>query len=110
MEKQSKLLVRGDQTRTTNRRLFVLLEVVIDKAEHQRGLVPGERIASAHDSTGGGTSRGGHHTFPTAASPRSTSFTLLLGLGAAPFESAMLPRISVDRSFGEVQLSNDLGA
>lgn len=30
------------------------------------------------------------HTFPTAASPRSTSFTLLLGLGAfAPVESAM---------------------
>ena len=31
-----------------------------------------------------------HHTFPTAASPRSTSFTLLLGFGAAPVESAIL--------------------
>jgi hypothetical protein len=29
-------------------------------------------------------------TFPTAASPSRTSFTLLLGFGAAPVDSAML--------------------
>lgn len=40
--------------------------------------------------TPGGEERKKHHTFPTAASPRSTSFTLLLGFGAAPVESAIL--------------------
>ena len=32
------------------------------------------------------------HTFPTAASPRRTSLTLLLGLGGAAAESAIVVR------------------
>lgn len=32
-------------------------------------------------------------TFPTAASPSRTSFTLLLGFGATAVESAMLLRV-----------------
>jgi len=47
-------------------------------------------------------------TFPTAASPRRTSFTLLLGLGA--FESAIVPvdnsgkcLLNIDR----IQLNNE---
>jgi hypothetical protein len=56
---------------------LVLLEVVVDEAHYERGLF--ERLAFRISSF----NREKRATFPTAASPKSTSFTLLLGFACA---------------------------
>ena len=74
-----------DRLLTTDCWLLVLLKVVVDKAQHQRrlamGLAPGNRKPGRGAGGRVGNAVAGH-TFPTAASPSSTSLTLLLGLGA----------------------------
>jgi hypothetical protein len=61
--------------------LFVGFEGVVDEAEDQGGLW--EALVSLEGNVGRRMRmRGRCRTFPTAASPRRTSLTLLLGLGA----------------------------
>jgi len=74
---------------------FVGVEVVVDEAEDEGGL-GGQDVSRGLGC--GQLEMGGGRTLPTAASPRRTSLTLLLGLGAeACVESAML----VDGEEGE---------
>lgn len=63
---------------------FVGLEVVVDETEDEGGL-----MGRLSDGCLGTMGLGIEGTFPTAASPSSTSLTLLLGLGAEVVESPM---------------------
>jgi hypothetical protein len=65
---------------------FIGLEVVVHESEDEGGLSSANKSAYDKDLVG----RDEERTFPTAASPRRTNLTLLLGLGvAAAVESAM---------------------
>ena len=75
---------------TTDRWLFVLLENIVHEAEHEGGLMPSDGLASEMISEKGILEAQENHTLPTAASPSSTSLTLLLGFGGAAVVSAML--------------------
>lgn len=83
----------GSGRHTSNGWLFVFLKVVVDKAHNERRL----------DSE---SARGSHctslwRTFPTAASPSSTSLTLLLGLGCAEASAIVNARGCCDLGFAE---------
>lgn len=70
---------------TSYRGLLVLLEIIVHKTKDERGLQESSALSIIH------TRCRRPHTFPTAASPSSTSLTLLLGLGA--FDSDMVVAI-----------------
>lgn len=69
---------------TSYGRLFVLLEVIVDESQNQRGLFQVKLFPCVSPSVTHvqpESTEGQYNTFPTAASPRSTSLTLLLGFG-----------------------------
>lgn len=70
--------------------LFVFLEIIVHEAEHERRLLQSDGLASEMISKKGALEARQGLTLPTAASPSSTSLTLLLGFGGAAVVSAML--------------------
>lgn len=94
-------------SRTTNGWFLVLLEVIVDEAKDERGLVRRCQSAFCHSLRQSSRLQWSRLTLPTAASPSSTSLTLLLGFGAAAAESVMMDMlILVD---GSVRRSQQLG-
>lgn len=77
------------RSRTTNGWFLVLLEIVVDKAQDERGLVR-VTISRCQSLRQNRRLQWSGPTLPTAASPSSTSLTLLLGFGAAAAESVMM--------------------